>query len=46
MTDMRDRDRIGMKGLVFDPCGHVPDNGDFLPVMKENARSLRAACEE
>jgi len=39
-------DKIGMQGLVFNPCGNVPDNGDFLSVMKENLRNLRAAYEK
>ncbi|NBO50675.1 MAG: hypothetical protein EBU80_13370 [Chitinophagia bacterium] len=27
---------IGVKSLVFDPCGNVPDGGNFLSVMKAN----------
>ncbi|MBK3517806.1 metal ABC transporter substrate-binding protein [Carboxylicivirga marina] len=28
--------------LVFDPCGNVPSEGDFLSVMQANANSLNA----
>jgi len=34
---------IGIKSLVFAPCGNVPDSGDFLSVMKENIQSLKSA---
>jgi zinc transport system substrate-binding protein len=33
----------GIKSLVFDPCGNVPDQGDFLGVMRQNVENLRAA---
>jgi zinc transport system substrate-binding protein len=33
----------GIKSLVFDPCGNVPDQGDFLSVMKQNVKNLEAA---
>jgi zinc transport system substrate-binding protein len=36
-------DAIGMKSLVFDPCGNVPDGGDFLSVMKGNIEALEKA---
>ena len=32
--------RIGIQSLVFDPCGNVPDKGDFLDVMKQNVENL------
>lgn len=34
---------IGVKSLVFDPCGNVPESGDFLSVMKANVEALEAA---
>ena len=32
---------VGVKSIVFDPCGNVPDAGDFLSVMRENTDSLK-----
>lgn len=32
--------RLGVESLVFDPCGNVPEAGDFLSVIAENAASL------
>lgn len=34
---------IGVKSLVFDPCGNAPDGGDFLSVMKGNVEALEKA---
>lgn len=34
---------MGVKSLVFDPCGNKPDEGDFLSVMKRNVQNLGAA---
>ena len=34
---------IGLKSLVFDPCGNAPDNGDFMSVMKANIEGLEKA---
>ena len=36
-------DAIGVKSLVFDPCGNVPDGGDFLSVMNANVEMLEKA---
>lgn len=36
-------DAIGVKSLVVDPCGNVPDAGDFLTVMKANVEALEKA---
>lgn len=36
-------DAIGVKSVVFDPCGNVPDAGDFLNVMKANVEALEKA---
>lgn len=34
---------IGLKSIVFDPCGNVPDEGDFLSVMQANVATLETA---
>lgn len=34
---------IGIQSLVFDPCGNVPDKGDFLSVMKANVDAMEKA---
>ena len=36
---------MGVKSLVFDPSGNVPDQGDFLSVMKQNVENLRVAFQ-
>jgi zinc transport system substrate-binding protein len=36
-------DAIGVKSVVFDPCGNAPDGGDFLSVMKANVEALEKA---
>jgi zinc transport system substrate-binding protein len=36
---------IGVNSLVFDPCGNVPDRGDFLTVMHQNVQNLILAFE-
>lgn len=33
----------GIDSLVFDPCGNVPDQGDFMTVMRRNVEDLRKA---
>ena len=32
---------IGLDSLVFDPCGNIPDQGDFLSVMRQNVENLK-----
>ncbi len=32
---------IGVRSVVFDPCGNIPDEGDFLTAMKRNTEALR-----
>ena len=32
---------LGLSSLVFDPCGNVPDQGDFITVMRNNIKSLQ-----
>jgi|UniRef100_UPI00378446ED zinc transport system substrate-binding protein len=34
---------VGLKSVVFDPCGNVPESGDFLTVMKANVEALEKA---
>ena len=36
---------LGVKSLVFDPCGNVPEQGDFLSVMKQNVENLQPAFQ-
>ncbi|HCN27981.1 MAG TPA: zinc ABC transporter substrate-binding protein [Verrucomicrobiales bacterium] len=36
-------DELGLKSLVFDPCGNTPDEGDFLSVMRANVEALEKA---
>ncbi len=33
---------MGVSSLVFDPAGTVPDEGDFLSIMRQNVENLRA----
>jgi zinc transport system substrate-binding protein len=33
----------GVKSLVFDPCGNMPEKGDFLSVMRQNVENLKKA---
>lgn len=32
---------IGMKSIIFDPCGNAPEHGSFVTVMKKNIANLR-----
>ena len=32
---------IGVRSVVFDPCGNITDDGDFLTAMKRNKEALR-----
>jgi zinc transport system substrate-binding protein len=36
---------MGVKSLVFDPSGNVPDQGDFLTVMQQNVENLGIAFQ-
>ncbi|MFM2169499.1 MAG: hypothetical protein RIS79_3870 [Verrucomicrobiota bacterium] len=36
-------DAIGLKSVVFDPCGNAPDGGDFLRGMNANVAALEKA---
>ena len=35
--------KFGLDSLTFDPCGNVPETGDYLSVMRENVRNLKKA---
>jgi zinc transport system substrate-binding protein len=34
--------KVGVKVVVFNPCGNKPDSGDFISVMKQNIDNLKA----
>jgi zinc transport system substrate-binding protein len=34
---------LGLRSVVFDPCGNVPDSGDFITVMQANVAALEKA---
>ncbi|MHC4930594.1 MAG: metal ABC transporter substrate-binding protein [Planctomycetota bacterium] len=36
---------MGVRTVVFDPCGAAPEQGDFLTVMRRNVACLRQAFE-
>jgi zinc transport system substrate-binding protein len=36
---------VGLKSVVFDPCGNVPESGDFMSVMKANVEALEKAFQ-
>ena len=33
-------EEMGIHNAVFDPCGNVPLDGDFLTVMQQNVSNL------
>jgi zinc transport system substrate-binding protein len=35
----------GVNSLIFDPCGNVPEHGDFLTIMRQNVENLRPAFQ-
>lgn len=36
---------MGVNSLVFDPCGNIPDQGDFMSVMRRNGDNLKPAFQ-
>jgi zinc transport system substrate-binding protein len=38
-------EELGVGSLLFDPCGNVPDSGDFMTVMAANAGALETIAE-
>jgi len=37
---------LGLRSLVFAPCGNAPEHGDFLSVMRDNLAALRNAVQD
>lgn len=37
---------LGVRSVVFDPCGNTPARGDFLSVMQDNVTNLEQALQE
>lgn len=35
--------KLGVRSVVYDPCGNRPANGDFMSVMRTNLENLRTA---
>ena len=35
--------KSGLDSLTFDPCGNVPETGNYLSVMHENVLNLKKA---
>jgi zinc transport system substrate-binding protein len=40
-TSVRFLDDKGIRSIVFNPCGNVPETGDFLTVMHKNISELK-----
>lgn len=38
-------DGVGVRSIVFDPCGNRPDEGDWLSVMRANIEALRSIAD-
>jgi zinc transport system substrate-binding protein len=38
--------QMGIKSIVFDPCGNRPDSGDFISVMRQNVANLKKVFGE
>ena len=36
---------LGINSLVFDPCGNMPELGDFISIMKKNIEYLKSAFD-
>ncbi|MEE9238073.1 MAG: zinc ABC transporter substrate-binding protein, partial [Thermodesulfobacteriota bacterium] len=32
---------IEINSIVFNPCGNIPENGDYISVMKQNVENLK-----
>ncbi len=39
-------EEFGVSSVVYDPCGNVPDSGDFLTVMAANAAALETIAAD
>lgn len=42
-SDIKLASTFGIKSVIFDPCGNVPDSGDFMTVMTANVEALERA---
>ena len=42
-TTVRRLESMGVNNLIFDPCANVPEQGDFMDVMRGNIENLAAA---
>lgn len=36
-------EQAGIKSVVFNPCGNIPEKGDFMSMMRRNVENLRTA---
>jgi zinc transport system substrate-binding protein len=36
-------EQAGIKSVVFNPCGNIPEKGDFISMMRRNVENLRTA---
>jgi len=36
---------LGVASIIFDPCLNVPDQGDYMTVMRRNVDNLRKAYQ-
>jgi len=34
-------EEMGIRSVVFDPCGNAPEQGDFMTVMRQNVEGLK-----
>jgi zinc transport system substrate-binding protein len=37
---------LGVRSVVFDPCGNKPDEGDFLSIMRGNVTNLEQSANQ
>ncbi len=35
--------KIGLDSCVFDPCGNIPETGDYMSVMRQNVQNIKQA---
>jgi zinc transport system substrate-binding protein len=43
LPEIKDRlSALGIRSVVFDPCGNRPESGDFLSVMQQNLRNIQS----
>ncbi len=48
-TPMKETDEklksLGIRSIVFNPCGNLPENGDYLSVMTHNVENLKTVFQ-